>query len=464
MARSRLIVPLGLLVLIGCAPAQTTPPVGGASTAPTATPSAVESAATASATPVASPTAAGFALTGLVWDDKRAAVQGATVTASLNGQAAGNATTAADGGYSIMLPAGAYDVTATKDGMTTRTQHVTVSGATTLGFGTDVQGGANAYFLSDSLEIQKVDVKEDAPGGPLTMAFTMSEPLSTDAQRNFQTYFALDAGSSVGTKFLQATPVSEQYLETTSQWDAAGKVFTFKYNQPYLASGPGGNVSYTAYLHQEQLDTKDPVTREQQWQDLHITDAAGNPLGKGRVAYAFWKDPMAVLDSNLLINFQYGYYTDERRWNLTHTSTFSFQAATDTTLPQLLSVSAETNRPIGDRIEDVVELHFNKPMRAAKSVDDPTFTRLDTDTKKHLVAISVSKNDNGSQPSASSYTTPTEVEFSKTDPNLVLFHYVGGAFKDQHWIEVTTLSDMLDPAGNAMDPAHSRVSGPVTGT
>jgi hypothetical protein len=67
---------------------------------------------------------AGFALTGEVLDDSRKFVVGATVTARQGGRDVATATTTANGAYSLNLPAGKYDVSATKKGLTTRTQPV----------------------------------------------------------------------------------------------------------------------------------------------------------------------------------------------------------------------------------------------------------------------------------------------------------------------------------------------------
>jgi hypothetical protein len=288
------------------------------------------------------------------------------------------------------------------------------------------------------------------------MNFTMSEPLTKDSQTNFAYLFQLDAGTS--TPFIRTSGGSAYNLTADYSWDADGKVFTMKYKYAYLPSGDT-ETTYTARLRQAQLDTKDPVTREPQWEDMHIVDADGKPLGKGRAQYAFLQQKLYTLAPELISNLQYGYYTDVRRWNLTHEPSFRFTAAKDTVPLQLTQVSVNKNEAIGDVKQDVLYLRFNKPLRVAKDRDNPEFTRLDKD--KALVVLNVSKNKDGSSPTAITSNKPLLVEFSRTEQNLVMMRYPGGLFDTYEWVEVTLDRDFQDPAGNRADPAHSKLSGPV---
>lgn len=458
------LVPLALLLAVGCAPAQTgTVPSGSTSAAPTTpTPStSAGSSGQVSPTPAASTAASGYALSGQVLDDARLAVSGATISAVAGSQPAITVQTGSDGNYTMQVPPGTYTVTATKSGWTTRTQNVTVSGNTTLSFGTDVTGGTDPHFLSNTPEIESASAKEDAPGGPLTLTLNLSEPITAESQQNFKFLLSVDSGTS--TQFLRASGVTEDYLQNDASFDATGKVFTMKYAKNYLASGPIGNTTYTVHFRQSQLDTKDPVTREQQWEDMHMVDLEGNPMGKNRADYLFYNPDVSVLQPVLLTDFTYGYTTDARRWNLTHKGLFTWTAAADTTQPQLLRVDATVNQAIGNFNEDLINLHFNKPMHAVKDAQHLEFTQLSTDKSKQLLVMNVSKNANGSSPTSLDIGNPSKIEFSKADPDLVILHYPANVLKDQEWIEITLLDDFRDPVNNPVDPAHSRVSGPVVG-
>jgi hypothetical protein len=462
---SRIASILFLLLPLGCAPVQSasSPVVGAPSVSPTlASPSP---GAFASVSPVVTPSVAPASnfLSGVIYDDEVARVPGVTVTATVAGQPPVTTVTSTDGSYRLAVLPGSTTVTATKAGWVQRTRMVTVTGPTTLDFGSiNADGNLDPHFLSNNPEIVSVNVKEEAPGGPLSMAFTMSEPLTLDSQKNFSYRFTLDSGSN--TPFLNAAPNGESYLNADSSWDASGTVFTFKTKGPYLPSGPGGNVFYTAYLKQTLLTTQDPVTREFQYDDLQITDSEGKALGKNRAAYAFLQDPLSPLTQSVLNNFAFGYYTDSRRWNLTHKGNYILTAATDNVAPQLLAAAVAVNAPIGSTNEDLMRLRFNKPMHAIKDRDNLEFTRLSTDLKKQMVIVSVSKNSNGSGPTPLNPGPPRSIQFSRTDPNLVIFHFQANTFKDQQWVDVTLGADVRDPANNLPDPLHSHISGAVVGS
>lgn len=412
--------------------------------------------ASAPASPPASPAtggeaAAGFQITGHVQDEELGALEGVTVTANTATGVAGTATTGADGRYRLSLAPGGYEVRATKPGFTERAQAFTVAGATTVNFGGLEAAGANPYFLSTTPEIARVEVKEEAPGGPLTLALHLSEPVTKASQENFTSRFEVLAGASE--PFLRAAVAPVTALRSEATWDASGRVFTFRYTEPYLAG-----ATYTARLRQIPLDKIDPVTRETAWEDLRITDEAGHPLGKNRADFAFLRQPLELIHFRDLANKDLGHTDAIRRWNLTHRPNHQFVSAQDVSAPGLVSVRGNTEQRIGDKVQDVLELRFTEPMRVVKDRDQTTYTLLDR--AKQLVTLNVSASPDGAAPEPFNAVV-SEVAFSRSEPKLVYLYFPAGTFKDLDWVEVTLGVDARDPAGNKPDPQKSRVSGAI---
>jgi hypothetical protein len=454
MALRRACLPTFALLALGCSAPAGTAPQQSASPGPVASASS-----SAPASPAASPAIQqAFKLSGKVLDEDLGAVADAKVSATVAGGTAVSATTNASGEYTLSLPAGNYEVTASKAGWITRKQNVALSGDAVLHFG-GIQGDlSNPYFLSNVPEIERVDVKEDAPSGPVKIVLRLSEPVSSSSQANFLSRLEVAAGYT--NAFLTLNGAPDELLKATGTWDAAGQEVTINYPGPYLAGGTTP-VVYTVRLHQEPLDKKDPVTQVQLWDDLGVKDAEGHLLGYNRADYAFTKPALFPIDYQQLANKDFGYTPSERRWSLTHQSSYTYTAAKDEKGPGLESVRVNTNMQIGSGTWDVLEMHFTEPMWAVKDRDHLQFTQLDKD--KQLVLLSVSEAATGSNPQAfdTNFKVQT-VRFSRLDPKVVYLHYSPGAFKDKKWVEVTLGVDLMDPAGNKADSAKSRVAGPVS--
>lgn len=469
MRSTRLLPGLGALVLTAACtgnPSAVPPtPTASASAAPSQAPSSAPSAtpseaATPSASPSASAVPAGLKLSGLVLDDLRVFVSGATVSARLDDKVVASATTAADGAYALSLPAGTYRVTATKDGFTTRTQPIDLAAASTLHFGQETSSSTNPFALSDFPEIERVDVDEAGVGGPLTLKVRFSEKLGTKAQQGFDENLELRAGRT--TEFLRTAGVSALRIKPERSWEDDGQTYVFKYAGPYLPSGAASTEYSIAIRQEEDLDEKDPVTRENLWDDLGIEDDKGNALGRGRMQYAFLKTPIFPYDLRYLVDPQFGYLVEDRRWRLTHEGFFTFTAKRDDVGPSLAKVALKVRDQVGSFESDVLTLTFTEPMRVAKNRVNLEFTRLDVN--KEMLFLSLSTKADGSNPTAASTSIKArKIEFNRDDARIVYFHYPADTFNDQKWVEVTLGKDMLDPAGNKPDPKTLRLAGPVSG-
>jgi hypothetical protein len=465
---TRYLTGLAVLVLTAACtgnPGATPPAPSGsaaASTLPSLAPSAVTSAAPSpSAAPSAAPSVApaGFALTGEVLDDSRKFVVGATVTARQGGRDVATATTTANGAYSLNLPAGKYDVSATKKGLTTRTQPVELAAAATLNFGQETSNSTNPFALSDFPEIDRVDVEEAAAGGPLTLKVHLSEALGKASQQRLDENLELLAGRS--TEFLKSVGIATPKIRPERRW-ADDQTYEFKLTSPYLASGPTA-IEYSIIIRQEEdPDEQDPETRENVWNDLGIVDGTGNALGRGRMQYAFLKPQLFPFDLGFLVDPKFGYYVEDRRWRLTHDGLFTFTAKKDDVPPSLEKVSLKVRDTAGTSEADVLTLTFNEPMRVAKDRNNLEFTRLDKDLE--LAFLSVSTVRTGTNPTAVDPSNKIrKIVFNRDDARIVEFHYPAGTFEGKEWVEVTLGKDVLDPAGNKPDPKKLRLSGPVVG-
>ncbi|MEB3220813.1 MAG: carboxypeptidase-like regulatory domain-containing protein [Candidatus Sericytochromatia bacterium] len=444
----RLALVLGLAVA-ACAPA----PAGGPAPTPppVATPAPV---ASVTAPPTAAPSApAGFAVRGVVVDLDRSPVASATVVARAAEATAATAVTAADGSYTLRVPAGAYDLTASRDGFTRRTRPVAVSGDTTVHFGPQPDELGNPYFLADDPEIEAVQVVEREPGQGLTLTVTVSEPLTEEGRSAFTDAFRLYAGTE--TEFLKVVTTSVTRRKLEAAWDSAGRAFTARYEGPYLATGET-DVHYAVALLQDQLDERDPETRELMWEDLGLKDAKGRSLGRGQTRYAFLKPELFELGAQQLTDEVFGARIEDRRWRLTHEGRFRFRARRDDAPPGLVSATLRQDREVGTSRADILTLTFSEPMSAARDNDDLYWTRLNKD--RDLVVLNVSDQPAGPEfkPLASA-VRPREVLVDRSDARLVELHYPVGSFDDLARVEVTLGPDMRDPAGNKPDPAKSKL-------
>jgi hypothetical protein len=439
------------LWLAACAPAPTGGlPAPGASSTPVQAPSVVPSVA-ASVSPSAP---AGFSVRGFVFDLDRAPVAGATVTARVGETLAGTSLTAADGSYALTLPAGRYDLTAAKDGLTRRTRAVDLAGDATFHFGPQPNDLGNPFFLADDPEIEAVTVEERQAGQGMAVTLTLSEPLVETGRRAFADAFRLYAGTETEFLKVMSTSVARRKLETS--WDASGRAFTARYAGPYLASGETDTHYAVALLQDELEDEKDPVTRETKWEDLGLVDAAGRSLGRGQTRYAFKKAELFPLGAQQLTDPVFGYYVQDRRWRLTHEGRFRFRAKRDETPPSLVSAQLrQDSEVVGNVRADILTLTFSEPMSAAKDGKELYWTRLDKE--RSLVVLNVSSLPAGPEfkPLGASVQL-REVIVDRADPRVVELHYPSGTFEDLKRVEVTLGPDMRDPAGNRPDPEKSK--------
>ncbi|MEB3328240.1 MAG: carboxypeptidase-like regulatory domain-containing protein [Candidatus Sericytochromatia bacterium] len=439
------------LLLAACTPA----PTGGLpAPVPEATPAASPSAAP-SASPATAPSQpAGFAVRGLVVDLDRTPVASATVVARAGDAEVGQAVTAGDGSYTLTLPAGRYDVTASKEGLTRRTRAVEVAGEATLHFGPQPEELGNPFFLADDPEIEAVTVEEREAGQGLAVSLALSEPLTEAGRQAFADAFRLYAGSE--TEFLKLSSTSVARRQLAGTWDDAGRVFTARYEGPYLASGEG-DVFYAVALLQDELeDEKDPVTRETKWEDLGLVDAGGRALGRGQTRYAFKKAELFELGAQQLTDPLFGYFVQDRRWRLTHEGRFRFRARRDETPPALVSAQLRRDREVGTTSRaDILTLTLSEPMSAAKDAKELDWTRLDKD--RELVVLNGSELPTGPEfKPMSSGLRVREVVVDTTDARVVELLYPVGTFDDLKRVEVTLGPDMRDPAGNRPDPERSK--------
>lgn len=435
-------------------PRPSTPPV----VTPTATPGPVPSQ-----TPAALQT---LSLTGRVTDLERlplaevilqAVLEDGTASSDVEPAVVASARTDGEGRYDLELPAGAYRISAGKDGFTPREQTVQLTGNQTLDFGPSVEDGANPYGLSDDLEVTRVEVLEDAPGGPLALKMHLSEPLSAAARKAFEEHLVLEAASSQ--PFLRPSTTTAYRLKVTGDWDTAGQVYTFRYQGPYLASGEV-ETRYALSFEQDELETKDPVTRELEWEDLGIVDADGNHLGRGRVDYAFKRAIFYPLILDQLADKTYGYFMADRRWRLTHEGVFSFVAQRDNQQPGLERAEMRLRQSRRGASYDELTLYFSEPMHVAKNREELEYHRFDKDREMAILNVSGSKEGDTFKPLGSSVKLQGFV-FDPDYPERVIFQYPGGSFANQERVEVYLGTDLRDPAGNKADPARLRAVGPI---
>jgi|GEM_PF-5229933 len=449
-ARLRALCLAGLLA--GC-----TLPAGGGVGVPSAAPSgALPSPVSTPAASVA-PVPAKAVITGEVRDEERRLLANARVEARLPNQTqvVGTGLTDGQGVYRLELAPGTYNIRASKTGMTAREQTVELKDALTLHFGQEVPLSTNPYFLSDYPEIERVIVDEK-PGGPLTLKLVVSEPLPEASRERLIAY--LDFYSATNVPFMRARGGSGLYRSRPElTWDTEGKVLTFAFAGPYLASGATDDVFYSLGFRQNKLDSFNAETEEPNWEDMGITDAGGKALGRGRAAFAFAKPVLERLDPDTFLNKVWGFYLADRAWNLTHQDRFRFRAARDDAGPKLVDLRIEPAQQIGSQVADLVTLTLSEPMQVAKDQSEPEFTRLKTDQR--LLIMNKSRFAEATDPVAiDTALRPNRLSFSSSDARVVTLFYPKDTFKDAKWVEVNLDVDFKDPVGNRPDPKASRMA------
>jgi hypothetical protein len=393
-------------------------------------------------------------LRGVVVDLERTPLAGVKVVAQRGAVEAGSVETGPDGAYSLALPAGDYEVTASKPGLTRRTRRVSLAAdGQVLSFGPVAEDLGNPFFLADDPEIEQVEVTERAPGQGLAVTLRLSEPLSAASRVPFERALRLNVGSE--TEFLKVASTTVPRRALAGAWSDDGRAFTVRYEGPYLASGELDAWYSVSLLQRERPDERDPATRETLWDDLGIVDDTGRRLGRGQMRFAFRVPELFPLGPDQLNDKAFGFYIQDRRWRLTHQSLVRFRAARDSSGPTLVNVQFAPDRTFGAAAADELILTLDEPMSAARRQDDLYWTPLEAGSD--LVILNGSKEASGPafQP-VTAGLRPREVLVDRADPRLVSVLYPVGTFDDLARLEVTLGPAFKDPAGNAPNPAGGK--------
>ncbi len=404
------------LALTACNPSATTPPVPTVSGSPTAAPiaspsagpigqpsgqpggqpTAAPSGAPASATPNAGDpvTAKPVVVSGMVYDEKGAAVEGALVTIrSLNTAAKYEATATTSAGSWVVnnVPEGVnVEVVATKAGWTSRKRvgsfQANASERNTVNFGgssNTLDAGA-AFFISNLPEVEAtepVNKAEEQDPTTLTYKLKLSEPLSETGRKRFEDAIRVFPANAAASPNLAAadledaadtgviaveasydyvikqgtTFLGDSTTSATVTWNEAKTEATLAFKAPLIANESTaakyqvGLVASTASspeiedLQGEQLGTSDAGS-------LSAYPAAGNLIRNvfKEIDLALEAAPASAAD----------------RWNATHDSVATFKTKKDVTVPKLEGVAMSTVN--GD---SRIELTFSEPMTAYDDTD-----------------------------------------------------------------------------------------------
>jgi hypothetical protein len=433
---------LSLVALTGCpgvTPTGTNPsaaPSAAASAAASATPGAAASAtpatsgssapgaATSAAPSVAisaPPPGAGsvVVVSGMVYDEKYATVDGATVTfRSLDKSVPYEATVQTTAGSYVLnnVPEGAnVEAVVTKAGWTSRRrvqsfQKRATGEKNTLNFGAarttvtavtyslaqveaTVPDGA-AYFISNYPEIAATTPEHDAKGldpSKLAIKVTLSEPLDEDSRDAFDDAFHIvPANAQAAAKFVDVAA-----LETTTnsgQDDGVQGAFdpttafsyTLSEGNTFLGStrnrvramwNPAGTeVVYTFEGGNLQTDDNDPA----EYQAVlfaggeKVEDADGNQLGTndhgafewpgaGVICNAFKDTELTLAPLQIAPYRLFNGTTYDTVWGQTHQTAVSFEFKEDEVDPKLMAVDL-----VEDEDDVRIQLTFSEPMAAYK--------------------------------------------------------------------------------------------------
>jgi hypothetical protein len=274
------------------------------------------------------------------------------------------------------------EVTATKDGFTTRTRvqaFQEVSAGNTLDFG-GTGGSGRAYFISDYPEIIATSPTHDQRVlEPTRLSFkvALSEPIDEDSRDAFEKAFAIvptNAQSSIN-----ETGAVSTYFDVSGTEKAGGQLinitaprfaYSIREGDTFLASSTnkvrtawnvaGNQVTYTfdgniqagrtgAAEYQAVLFTPDDP----------IEDPRGNQLGTN-AAGGLPRPPVGDLLSNAFKALDLAYDgTPGQAWAQTHTSAVPFEVRSDAIAPKLVGVSV-----VEDNQDLRIELTFSEPMAA----------------------------------------------------------------------------------------------------
>lgn len=427
------------LALTACSPTVTTPPLpspsGGPGVTPTASPSAGPSAqptgqptgqpSAAPSGPAASATpnpgdpvkAKPVVVSGMVYDEKGATVDGALITIrSLNAAAKYEATASTSAGSWVVnnVPEGVnVEVIATKAGWTTRKRvgsfQADAAQRNTVNFGasTSSSDAGAAYFISNRPEVEAtvpVHKSENQDPGMLTYKLTLSEPLSETGRKRFEdalrVFPANDAASpnAAATDLESATDSGVVAVETaydyvikkgttflgdsattaTVTWNEAKTEATLSFKAPLIANDS------TAAKYQVGLvagTASDPAIEDIEGEQLGTSDAGSltaYPAAGNLIRNVFKEIDLALEGSPA---------SDAERWNATHDSVATFKVKKDELAPELKAVAVST---VGN--DTRIALTFSEAMVAFDDTDGYSHASL-ADLAKYSFAVGEAASD-----------------------------------------------------------------------
>lgn len=382
-------------------------PGGSASTNPSATPSTT---ASGSAMPSGSPSVTSSAppptgkttiVSGTVYDDAGAPVDGAVITVkSLDTSVPYTATATTSQGSWVVnsVPEGAnVEIVGTKDGWTSRRRvgsfQTNANVKNTIDFGGATANTADpsgvAYFISKYPEIASVDPAVDndqVDHSAVSYKITLSEPLDDTNQTRFGNAIRLLPANTqadpnnMGHTDLRdaktveplvttgaANPVSNyayqvkrgtQFLGDSStgatvSWDATGTVATLTFNAPLIADDKDV-ARYQVALAPASSDRIVDKDNNQLGLDFHGSRTAYD--GTDDIIHSTVKMPDLSLDLGSVAA------TSSSRWAATHLDAARFGVKVDTDAPQLVSTTYTKGNGTGAGSSARIELTFNEPL------------------------------------------------------------------------------------------------------
>lgn len=336
-------------------------------------------------------------VSGYVYDQRGAAIGGATVVArSLDAAAPYYREVRTDAGSFVLngVPEGVnVELTAMRAGWTTRRRVVAFQGQATrrheVRFGApDAEGDGAAHFLAPYPEIVRTepadgDVGVDARGG--TWALHLSEPLGAEDRRRFEAAFRLlpaddaAAGGAPVTDLrdhedaayplavaIDGVPAVAPYAvrkgsvfradpdtRAAFTWSADGRVATLRFGGPLLTAADDDAAYQIALVSGGEAQRIRDVDGDQLGTDA--TGSLGAYPARGElVLSAFLADHLALADVAGLADGG-----EAEGWAATHANAIRFEVARDEAAPELLGVVAGAQ---GD--DTRIELRFSEPLAA----------------------------------------------------------------------------------------------------
>lgn len=398
------------LAVTACTNNTNVPPIptpSGQPTAPVASPSAGTPTTPPSGQPTGQPSgnpsanpadpvvAKPVVVSGMVYDEKGASVEGAQVTIkSLNAAAPYQATTTTSAGSWVVnnVPEGVnVEIAVTKGGWTTRKRVGSFQAAANqrniMNFGAPSNQAADAgaaYFLSDRPEVEATEPAtkaEDQEAGKLVYKLRLSEPLAETSRKRFEDairVFPANAAASpnaaaadlenaadTGALAIEAsydyaikkgtTFLDDASTAATVTWNDAKTEATFTFNAPLIAS-ENEMAKYQVGLVASAAS--DPEIEDMQGKQLGTSDTGSLSAypAAGNLIRNVFKEPTLAIEGTPA--------SDADRWNATHESVATFSLKKDATTPVVQGIEVRT---VGD--DTRIQLTFSEPMAAYDDTD-----------------------------------------------------------------------------------------------